>query len=444
MNPSPLQLREHALAIWSAGVDAVRPDRLMADAIGRFPESWRTTIAKAPRILVVGCGKAGGPMAAGLEAALPDALNRIHGVVNVPSGETRSTWHVRLHGARPAGSNHPTAAGVEGSEEMLHLLGSAGPDDVAICLISGGGSALMPAPADGISLLDKQLVTKLLHSCGATIQEMNAVRKHLSRVKGGRLAEAFRGKLLVSLIISDVVGDPLDVIASGPTAADPTTFADALAVLHRFRLTPSLPTAVVQLLERGRRGEIFDTPKELPAYVHNLVIGNNATALTVSARTAAELGYRVLNLGPFIEGESREVGVVSAGLVRGIRENGLPISAPACILIGGETTVALGEKPGQGGRNQEFVLAAMRALGREHLPGVAVLSGGTDGEDGPTDAAGAVATIETWEQCESQGLDAAGFLARHDSYPYFDRTGGLIRTGLTGTNVTDVRVILVR
>jgi glycerate 2-kinase len=334
--PSPPErLRSDALAIWTAGVNAVRPERLIDDAVVGFPKEWRKAIASAPQVLVVGCGKAGAAMAAGLEAALPDAIDRMAGLVNVPEGATRPLKRLRLHPARPAGSNHPTQAGVDGADEMLRLLASAGPDDVAICLISGGGSALLPAPVEGLTLADKQAVTKQLHTCGATIGEMNAVRKHLSRVKGGRLTEAFRGRLMVSLIISDVVGDPLDVIASGPTAPDPTTFADALAVIDRYRLTPALPSAAIKLLERGRAGDIVDTPKLLPPNIHNLVVGNNATALAAAAGEAEVRGYAVLNLGPYIEGEAREVGVVVAGLARGIRDDGVPVRPPACVLIGG-------------------------------------------------------------------------------------------------------------
>ena len=432
------RLRADALAIWTAGVDAVRPERLLADAVAAFPQDWRDDLEHAPRVLVVGCGKAGGAMAAGLEAALPDAVPKMMGLVNVPEGVSRPLRTLRLHPARPAGSNHPTPAGVEGTDQMLRLLAAAEPDDVAICLISGGGSALLPAPADGLTLFDKQVATKHLHACGATIGEMNAVRKHLSRVKGGRLALAFRGRLLVSLIVSDVVGDPLDVIASGPTAPDPTTFADALAVLDRFNLMGSVPQAATRLLERGRRGEVPETAKRMPPNVHNLVIGSNQTALTASAVEAERRGYRMLNLGPCVEGESREVGVAAAGIARGLRGTG-----PTCVLIGGETTVALGDHPGKGGRNQEFVLAALAKLGRDGMAGVAVLSGGTDGEDGPTDAAGAVATADTAARAAESGLEPGPFLARHDSYPFFDKTDGLIRTGLTDTNVTDVRVVLV-
>jgi hydroxypyruvate reductase/glycerate 2-kinase len=439
MAPVPTTLRDHALAIWSAGVDAVRPEPLVAAAVGRLPDAIRT----APRILVVGGGKAGAAMAAGLEEGLADHLDCLSGLVNVPEGSTRPLKRIRLHEARPAGSNHPTEAGVAGAEKMLRLLDAAGPDDVAICLLSGGGSALLPCPVQGVTLADKQAVTKLLHACGATIAEMNAVRKHLSRVKGGRFAEAFRGKLLVSLIVSDVVGDPLDVIASGPTAPDPTTFADALTVLERYQLLDRVPPAVVKVLHDGASGALPETPKALPPTVHNRVIGNNATALAAASRTAGRLGYRVLNLGPHIEGDTREVATVAAGIVRSIRSLGEPVQARACVLVGGETPVALGDGSGKGGRNQEFVLAAAAKLGVEQMAGVCVLSGGTDGEDGPTDAAGAVATADTLRRAAELGLDPRAFLDRHDSYHFFDPVGGLIRTGLTDTNVMDVRVILV-
>lgn len=424
--------RDHALAIWNAAVDAVRPEPLVRKAVEA--ERW---LREAPRVIVVGAGKAGPGMAAGLEAALADRLDRVEGLLNVPAGMTAPLKRVRLHAARPQGVNEPTAEGVAGAEEMLRLLASAGPDDVAVCLLSGGGSALLPAPAEGVTLADKLAVTKLLHKSGATIDEMNCVRKHLSRVKGGRLAEAFRGKRLVSFIISDVVGDPLDVIASGPTAPDPTTFSHARAVLSRYELINAVPAAVTEHLKAGRDGKFPETPKSLPASVENRIIGSNRVALDVAKRKAEELGYRVLDLGSFVEGETRAVATALAGVVRSIQADRVPFAPPACVLFGGETTVTLGDTPGKGGRNQEFVLALLAKLGAQGLRGVTVLSAGTDGEDGPTDAAGAVADASTPQD------GAEDHLARHDAYSFFDRAGGLIRSGLTGTNVMDVRVVLV-
>lgn len=442
MTADPLVLREHAVAVWSAAVDAVRPEPLVVRAVRDFPPEWRDAIDRAPRVLVVGGGKAGAAMAAGMETALGSIATKLSGIVNVPEGSTRRLRQIQLHPARPAGSNHPTAAGVVGARAMLDLLASAGSEDVAIGLLSGGGSALLPVPADGITLDDKQALTQRLHASGATIGEMNAVRKHLSGIKGGRLADRFHGKLLVTLIISDVVGDPLDVIASGPTAPDPTSYADALAVLQRYRLIDSVPAAVIRRLQAGISGSLPETPKRLALQVHNRIIGSNAVALDAARIAAERLGYHVLDLGPYIEGETRHVAAAVAGVVRSLRARGQPIRLPACILMGGETTVDLGDATGRGGRNQEFVLAALTIL-RNEMEGVCVLSGGTDGEDGPTDAAGAVATADTVHRSDSTRLDPNDFLARHDSYVYFDKTGGLIRTGLTDTNVMDVRVILV-
>ena len=288
-------------------------------------------------------------------------------MLNVPDGTTRPLRAIRLNVGRPLGVNQPTAAGVGGVRDMLDQIRTVGPNDLGLCLLSGGGSALLPAPVEGVSLKDKQEVTTLLHASGATIDEMNCVRKHLSAVKGGRLAQAFaeRACPLYSLIISDVIGDPLDVIASGPTAADPTTFADALAVLEGRDLMTRTPNAVLDHLRRGAAGIVQETPKTLPGVVHNLILCNNAMALAAAAHRAEELGYPVLNLGAFIEGETRVVAGVMVGIVRSIRADGQPMRPPLCLLLGGETTVTLTPDHGRGGRNQEFVLAAVLKLGEK-------------------------------------------------------------------------------
>lgn len=435
-------LAADALAIWHAAVEAVRPSVLLPKAI-RSDESLQRSIASANRILVVGAGKAGAAMSESLETAIADHLDRITGIVNVPTDAVRPLKRITLHAGRPPASNHPTVDGVIGAAKMLALLESAGADDIAICLFSGGGSALLPAP-DGISLEDKQAVTKLLHACGATIQEMNAVRKHLSRIKGGRMAQTFRGRELFSLVISDVVGDPLDVIASGPTVADSSTFADALAVLNRYDLRSRAPAAVVARLQHGAAGELPETPKSMPANVHNAIIGNNQLALNAATNKAESLGYRVLNLGSFVEGETRPVAIAMAGIVRSIRADGLPNRAPITILVGGETTVTLGPNPGKGGRNQEFVLAMLDHLGQDAMRNIAIVGGGTDGEDGPTDVAGAFADETTWPAIRQRRLNPINHLNRHDAYPFFDSLGCLIRTGLTQTNVMDVCVIVMK
>jgi hydroxypyruvate reductase/glycerate 2-kinase len=423
-------LRADALSIWHAAVDAVRPEPLVIAAV----EKLRPLLEAAPTIRVVGCGKAGAAMAVGVETALANILDRVVGWVNVPEGFTATTKRIRLHPARLISSNAPTPAGIDGARAMVKLLADAGPDDIALGLISGGGSALLPWPVEGVSLDDKIAVTALLAGSGATIGEMNAVRKHLSRVKGGRLAEGFRGKRFVTLIISDVVGDPLDVIASGPTTPDPTTYADALAVLDRRGLLSRTPASVLNHLERGRRGELPETPKSLPATVGNRLIGTNALALAAATRTAERLGYRVVSLGSAVEGETADVARRHAAIVR-------TLPPKTCLLSGGETTVTLGRHPGKGGRNQEYALALALALG--DMPNTLTLSGGTDGEDGPTDAAGAIADADTLRRAAALGLSAADHLARHDAYPFFDAVGDLRRTGLTGTNVVDVRLTLV-
>jgi hydroxypyruvate reductase/glycerate 2-kinase len=436
-------LRDHTQAIWQAGVAAVQPDELLPRVLTDPSLAILLAARQAPRILVVGAGKAGAAMSAALEGALQDSLDRVEGVVNVPAEAVRPLRRIRLHAGRPAGTNQPREEGVEGARQILDLVARAGPDDIALCLLSGGGSALLPAPVEGVSLADKQRVTQQLHACGATINEMNAVRKHLSRIKGGRLAEAFTGRALFSLIISDVIGDPLDVIASGPTAPDPTTFADALAVLSRYALTNQVPLAVIGHLEAGAAGQVAETPKRLPAKVRNCIIGNNAKALAAAQAKAEGLGYRVLNLGCFIEGETQQAATVLAGIARSIRATGRPLVPPACLLSGGETTVTLGPGHGLGGRNQEFVLASMAYLRPEGMRNTVVLSGGTDGEDGPTDAAGALADEATWSKAASQGLNVRSFLERHDAYHFFSATRDLLRTGLTQTNVMDLRVVLV-
>jgi glycerate 2-kinase len=432
-------LRSHARAIWQAAVDAVRPEPLVRAALTDEALGINSALRAAPRILVLGAGKAGAAMAAAVEDTLADLLDRVEGIVNVPAESVRPLKRIRLHAARPAGSNQPTAEGVAGAQEMLRLARSAGPDDVALCLISGGGSALLPAPAEGITLADKQAVTKLLHECGATINQMNAVRKHLSAIKGGRLAEAFRGKALYSLIISDVIGDPLDVIASGPTVHDPTTADVVLELADELGLTKRLPPAVVDHLGCIAAKQLPETPKRLPDSVHNVILANNVKALAAAEQHARDLGYTVLNLGSYIEGETRNVATTIIDIARSIRAQGIPIRPPACILLGGETTVTLGPGHGLGGRNQEFVLAAARRLGC--VPGTVILSGGTDGEDGPTDAAGAIADADTWSRV-GWGL-ADDCLQRHDAYHFFMAAKGLLKTGLTQTNVMDVRVILI-
>jgi hydroxypyruvate reductase/glycerate 2-kinase len=429
---STATLRSDARAIWDAAVTAADAARCVLIAL--TTESARQAVQRARRFIVVGGGKAGALMAAGVEQILALRLDDVTGIVNVPTGNKHWLRSIRLHVARPAGTNEPTAEGVDGARQMLSLVAAAEPDDLVIALISGGGSALLPAPVEGVSLEDKQDLTRLLHRCGATIVEMNCVRKHLSRIKGGGLAAAAQCPVL-SLIISDVIGDPIDAIASGPTAADSSTFTDAIAVLRKYRIQDHVPLTVRSYLEAGARGAKPETLKSLPASVANIVIANNRIALNAAEQAAAIRGYAVHNFGSEVDGET--------ALVAGQFAAKLTQCAPrSCLLIGGETTVTLPPDHGKGGRNSEFVLAALIALESSASRNYVVLSGGTDGEDGPTDAAGAMGDATTLNRARALGHDPADFLRRHDSYAFFDATGDLIRTGLTQTNVMDVRVLL--
>ena len=444
------QLLHDAREIWQAGVAAVDSSRLVGEAVkvtdGRLhvgEESF--DLAKLGRIIVVGCGKAGAGMAAGVEEVLGPKLaesKQLTGWINVPADCVRSLPHIHLHGARPAGRNEPTAEGIEGSEQILKLVSTAAPDDLVICLISGGGSALLPAPIDGVTLADKQAVTRFLSAAGANITELNTVRKALSRIKGGGLARACRAKRLVALIISDVLGDPLDVIASGPTVPTTTGSADALEVLRRFdagaheNLKP-----IVLALER-----LIASPKPHVAAeceVTNLVIGNNAVAVDAAGVVAEKLGYSHAMISATApEGMAEDLGRHLAEMAARM----LAKAGPDCLISGGEPTVRLAEESirGKGGRNQQLVLAAMQRLIELGIhDDVVILSGGTDGEDGPTDAAGAIADGRLLRLFADRPDAVAEALRRNDAYHFFQPHDALLQTGPTHTNVCDVRVLVV-
>jgi hydroxypyruvate reductase len=383
---------------------------------------------------VVGAGKAGASMAMAAERALGRRIAA--GLVNVKYGATAKLRRIELN---PCGHPLPDEAGVAGSTRIAQIAAQAGEGDLVLCLISGGGSALLPLPAEPIALAEKQATTQLLLACGATIHEFNCVRKHLSRIKGGQLARLAAPAEVESLLLSDVIGDDLDVIGSGPTAPDGSTFADAFAILEKFALVQRVPGSVRERIERGIRGELPETPKAgdpLFRRVRNVLVGNNRLALDAGARRARELGFRTLVLSSEIQGETREIARMHAAIAREIVSTSRPVKAPACIVTGGETTVTL-RGDGLGGRNQEFVLAA--ALEIAGLPNVVVLSAGTDGSDGPTDAAGAIADGDTLRR----NPDARHYLDRNDSYHYFQSLRDLVITGPTNTNVMDVRIFLV-
>jgi len=393
------------------------------------------------RIFVVGGGKAGGAMAKALEEIVGDKLTE--GFVNVLRG-TKSSFETLKILLNEAGHPIPDEDGVEGARRIIQLAHKAGERDLVICLISGGGSALMPLPAAGITLQDKQELTDALLKCGATIDEINAVRKHVSGLKGGQLAEAAYPATLVSLILSDVVGDPLDTIASGPTAPDTTTFNDAISILKKYDLWKNVvPKTVKKRLEAGLRGEIPETPKpgdEVFEKTHNVIVGNNRTAALAACQEAKELGFNSLLLSSIVEGEARHVGTAYAGIMKEILDSNNPVPRPAVVIAGGETTVTV-TGWGKGGRNQELVLSA--SLKIEGLRSVAIASIGTDGVDGPTDAAGAMADGQTIIRARNKRLYPKEFLMNNDSYHFFSRLSDLIFTGPTGTNVNDLTVLVV-
>lgn len=461
--------RLQILAILTAAVRAVDPRqavhanmRVAADTLEIGGRSY--ALNAIDRILVVGCGKAGAPMA---EASYQILRDRIAGgTVNVRHGTVAGRWEVRFGSrgrvsppllARPetgpiaiveAGHPVPDAAGVAGAERLAATLTGLTERDLVIVLISGGGSALLPLPVAGITLADYQALTALLLRCGADITEINTVRKHCSRLQGGQLARLAAPAQVAALILSDVVGTPLDAIASGPTVPDPSTFADAWAVLTRYGLVEQAPDSVRDHLARGRAGAIPDTPKPddpLFARVQNTVIGDNAIAGRAAVAEARRLGFHSALLTTFVQGEAREVGRVAAGLAQGIACGQSDYTAPVCLVFGGETTVTI-RGQGSGGRNQELALAAALALDGYPLPPgvrVAVVSLGTDGTDGPTDAAGGIATADTVARARSLGLDARAALADNDSYHLLGALGDLIITGPTQTNVNDLICVFV-
>ncbi|MBS1856776.1 MAG: DUF4147 domain-containing protein [Acidobacteria bacterium] len=380
-------------------------------------------------VYVTGAGKAGAAMARAAERVLGARISG--GLINVKDGHTAKLRRIELN---ECGHPVPDERGVAGARRIAAIAARAGRGDLVLCLISGGASALMPLPAPGITLEEKQAATRLLLSCGATIHEINAVRKHISAIKGGQLARLAEPAHVEALLLSDVIGDNLDVIGSGPTAPDASTFAGALAILDKFAIRERVPASVRGRLERGAAGEVPETPKHSAAM--NTVIGSNRLAVDAAAARARELGYRTLILSSEIEGETREIARMHAAIAREIARRGRPLKPPACVITGGETTVTL-KGGGLGGRNQEFVLAA--AIEIAGVPDTVIFSAGTDGTDGPTDAAGAIADGATL----SRKPDAARYLEANDSYRYFAPLGDLVVTGPTHTNVMDVRLILV-
>lgn len=407
------QLRE----IFDTAVAAADPRAVLAKYLPEPPKG---------RCIVVGAGKASAAMAAALEQAWPHVA--IQGVVVTRYGHTVPTQHIRIvEASHPV----PDAAGMQAAEDILAAVQNLTADDLVIALISGGGSALLTLPAEGITLADKQVVNAALLHSGAPIHAMNTVRKALSRIKGGKLAQAAAPARVVTLVISDVPGDDPAIIASGPTVPSTTTAADALRYLRQYNV--DAPAHVVRYLESQTAQPIHMFEADVR------MIASPMQALQAAADKARSFGWNPLILGDALEGESAQLGTVLAGIATSVRTHGHPVAAPALLLSGGETTVTIGkESPGKGGRNTEFLLALALAL--KGAEGIYAIAGDTDGIDGSDDAAGAIVTPSTLSRASSSAQES---LRKHDSYTFFGALEDLVMTGPTLTNVNDVRAILI-
>ncbi len=435
---------DHAKAIFSKGVEAVLPEKVIKNQVFLNQDVLKVKdntleLDKYKKIIVVGAGKASAAMGKALEEILGPKI--AGGLVIVKYGHGEKLRYTEVEeGGHPL----PDTNGLKASEKLLTLLDDTDEETLVIGLFSGGGSALLTLPADGITLDHKISTTDALLKCGASIQEINTIRKHISKVKGGRLMEKAYPASFLALILSDVVGDKLDVIASGPTVPDPTTYADCIDLIRRYSLENEIPKTVIDFLEKGKVGVIPETPKpgdKLFEKASNHIIGNNYLALKAAEKEARKRGYNTLILTSVLEGDTTECARFHTAIAKEIVKSGNPVARPACILSGGETTVII-RGNGKGGRNQEFALVA--ALEIEGLNSVCILSGGTDGTDGPTDAAGAFATGNTINRAECLKLDARSYLENNNSYEFFKALGDLLITGPTRTNVMDLRIILVK
>ena len=454
MNGAALLCRTLRQAAWgggiartlAAGLQAVDPAAAVKAALKR--EGSRLAaggqvydLARCRRIYVAAIGKASVPMTCAACELLPERL--AGGVVITKPGHTAG-WQPRPgFSLVEAGHPVPDEGSRLGAQRLQELLKDLQADDLVICLVSGGGSALMAAPPPGITLADLQALTGALLACGANIQEINTLRKHLDGLKGGGLARLAFPAALATLILSDVIGDPVDSIASGPTAPDPTTFADACQVLERYQLTSQVPPAVLAHLAAGRAGRLPETPGPGdPCFsrVNNLVIASNRQAAQAAVQQAQAEGYHTLLLTNYLQGEARQAGRFLAAIARQVHEQHTPLARPACLVAGGETTVTLHGR-GRGGRNQELALGAVADLAG--LPDAILVALATDGGDGPTDAAGAVATGDTLERARAAGLELDQALRNNDSYPFFAALDDLLKPGPTQTNVNDLSFLFL-
>ncbi len=443
-------------SVFKAGLNRVDPLHMMKNqlslkgsefVIDTGTEKHIIDISKFRKIFVTGMGKASSRMALGLEEILGDRIDS--GIIAVKYGHTEKLKHIKL---MEAGHPVPDEGSINAAKTILSFIDEAGKDDLIINLISGGGSAVMCSPYSGsggieITLEEKQSVSKILLACGADIHEINCIRKHLSNVKGGRLAEIMYPARSVNLILSDVVGDNLDAIASGATVPDSTTFSTVMEIVQRYGIESRLPAKVMNLFRAGAEGKIPDTPKpdsDVFKSTLNILIGTNHHALLASAEEAEKLGCRTEILTSVLTGEAREIAHFFASIGREACTWRNQKELPLCVIAGGETTVTL-KGDGLGGRNQEMALSLLNNLGRspKNAERIFFLSAGTDGNDGPTDAAGAFASLEIYKKGKSMGLDPEKYITASDSYHYFEQTGGLLKTGPSGTNVCDIQLLLI-
>jgi glycerate-2-kinase len=437
------KLRQLGLSIIKDAIHSVDPFNLIREQIKRhgsmlqLPGKQHLDLDAFNRIFIIGAGKGTAPMARAMEDLLGDKLDG--GAIIVKYDHTDQLKKVKQI---EAGHPVPDQNTLNGTAQVLNVISNLNKEDCVIVLLTGGGSALLELLPDAISLDDLQHVSRLLLQCGATIHEINCVRKHISRIKGGQLARYIHPATCLTLVLSDVIGDNLSVIASGPTSPDSSTYSDAMDILMRYEIGPKLPQSVLLHLKSGKSGEIPETPKSTdPLFetVQNIVIGNNRLALRRAEQYAKKNKFNTLILTSVLEGEAKEIAKVIAAIVREIQDTGTPVPRPACLLLGGEPTVHITGQ-GKGGRNQELCLAmAIASISRPYL----FVSCGSDGTDGPTDAAGAIVTESTLQRSISAGLVASDFLRENDSYHFFENLNDLIKTGPTGTNVMDLILVLV-
>ncbi len=432
--------------ILNAAIVAVDPYQAIRNYIRRenkyiFIKNYRLDLANIEHIYVIGAGKAGAPMAQAVEDVLGSLITE--GIVIIKEDplldeDAQGTNTIRL---LPASHPIPDDSCIQSTSEIIRLLDKATKNDLVLCLLSGGGSSLLTAPLPSISLSDLQVLTNALLRCGAFIHEINTLRKHLSQVKGGGLAKLAYPSKIISLILSDVVGDQLDVISSGPTAADSSTFQDCLDILEHYNITRSIPQSIVNLLKEGANGILPETLKpDDPIFnnVINLIVGNNLIAAQAAREQAQLEGFHTMLLTTQLQGEAREAGKFLASIARQINITSDPVSRPACIICGGETTVTL-TGDGLGGRNIELALSTVPYL--DGLSDTAIVTLATDGDDGPTRSAGAIVTEHTLARASALELDYKAFLANNDSFHFFEPLGNLMKPGLTQTNVNDLAFI---